>query len=69
MLRLDDETSYKLETLNRVFDRPAAEVIRQLIGQAKPEEFPRSWQMAIKEHQSLQAWEGHVKTIQSPGGA
>jgi predicted HicB family RNase H-like nuclease len=51
MLRLDEETSHKLETLIRAFERPAAEVIRQLIGQAKPEDFPRSWQIALNEHQ------------------
>jgi predicted DNA-binding protein len=49
MLRLDDETSHKLETLIRAFDHPAAEVIRQLIGQAKPEDFPRSWQRALED--------------------
>ena len=45
MLRLDDETSHKLEMLTRAFGRPAAEVIRQLIGRARPEDFPQSWQM------------------------
>jgi hypothetical protein len=54
MLRLDDETSHKLETLTCAFDRPAAEVIRQLIGQAKPEDFPRSWQVAIDDPQESQ---------------
>jgi predicted transcriptional regulator len=45
MLRLDDEASEKLDTLTRGFDRPAAEVIRQLIAQAKAEDFPPSWQV------------------------
>ena len=42
MLRLDDETSEKLETLVRAFDRPAAAVIRQLITQAQRRDFPQS---------------------------
>jgi predicted transcriptional regulator len=48
-LRLDDETSRKLETLTAAFGRAAAEVIRQLIVQARPEDFPRSWQLAAEE--------------------
>jgi predicted transcriptional regulator len=48
MLRLDDETSHELETLIRTFDRPAAEVIPQLIGQAPPEDFPTSWHLAVE---------------------
>ena len=49
MLRLDDETSKKLDTLTRGFDRPAAEVIRQLIAQAKAEDFPPSWQVRARD--------------------
>jgi hypothetical protein len=49
MMHLDVGTSHKLESLIRAFDRPAAEVIRQLTGQAKPEDFPRSWHMAAEE--------------------
>jgi hypothetical protein len=45
MLRLDEETSKKLDTLTRGFDRPAAEVIRHLIAKAKAEDFPLSWQV------------------------
>jgi predicted transcriptional regulator len=69
MLRLDTETSHKLETLTRAFDRPAAEIIRQLIGQAKPEYFPRSWQMAVDERLGPQALQSHKKAIQPPGGS
>jgi hypothetical protein len=46
MLRLDAETSRKLETFMRTFDRPAAQVIRQLIRQARPEDLPQSWHHA-----------------------
>ena len=48
-LRLDTVTSHKLEMLTHTFDRPAAEVIRQLIRRAKLEDFPPSWQMAVDE--------------------
>jgi predicted transcriptional regulator len=49
MLRLDDETSSKLETLTHIFQRSAAEVIRQLIAQATPEDFPQSWHRTVEE--------------------
>ena len=45
MLRLDKVTSRKLAMLTQTFDRSAAEVIRQLIAQATPEDFPSSWQI------------------------
>jgi predicted transcriptional regulator len=48
-LRLDDETSRKLERLTQTFHRSAAEVIRQLVAQANPEDFPQSWQLARGE--------------------
>ena len=59
MLRLDDKTSSKLEELTQTFQRSAAEVIRQLIVQAKPEEFPPNWQLAVGEHRQ----EGDVCTL------
>jgi predicted transcriptional regulator len=55
MLRLDDETSKKLDTLTRGFDRPAAEVIRHLIAQATPEDFPQSWRLAAAAHRPQDA--------------
>jgi predicted DNA-binding protein len=48
-LRLDEVTSHKLEALTQTFDRSAAEIIRQLIAQATPEDFPSSWHLAVKE--------------------
>jgi hypothetical protein len=48
-MRLDEVTSRKLEALTQTFHRPAAEIIRQLITQARPEDFPRSWQIAVDE--------------------
>jgi predicted transcriptional regulator len=53
MLRLDNETSTKLGTLMQTFDRSAAEIIRQLIAQARPEDFPQSWHLAVNEHRAL----------------
>jgi hypothetical protein len=49
VLRLDDGTSSKLETVTQTFQRSAAEVIRQLIAQARPEDFPARWQLAVRE--------------------
>jgi hypothetical protein len=48
-LRLDAVTSQKLEMLTHTFGRSAAEVIRQLIAQARPEDFPESWHTAAME--------------------
>jgi predicted transcriptional regulator len=56
---LDDETSTKLGTLMQTFDRSAAEIIRQLIAQARPEEFPPSWQLAVDEQRQRAAQPGH----------
>jgi predicted transcriptional regulator len=58
MLRLDNETSSKLETLTQAFNRSAAEVIRQLIVQARPEEFPKSWQLAVDEQHQRETQPG-----------
>jgi hypothetical protein len=44
-LRLDEVTSRKLEALTQTFGRSAAEIIRQLLTQATPEDFPSSWQI------------------------
>jgi hypothetical protein len=52
MLRLDDQTANPLERLTQAFGRSAAEVIRQLILQARLEEFPESWRLAVgDQHQ------------------
>jgi hypothetical protein len=58
MLRLDAETSTKLESLMQTFHTSAAEVIRQLIAQARPEAFPRSWQLAVEEQRQRAARPG-----------
>jgi hypothetical protein len=50
-MRLDEVTSRKLEAFTQTFHRPAADVIRQLIAQAKPEDFPPSWHLVAAERQ------------------
>jgi predicted transcriptional regulator len=62
MLRLDDETSEKLDALTRGFDRAAAEVIRHLIAQATPEDFPQSWRLAAVAHRPQDARPGNRGT-------
>ena len=49
-LRFDHHPPQKLETLMPPFQRSAAEVIHQLIAQAKPEDFSESWHLAVGEH-------------------
>jgi hypothetical protein len=49
-LRLDEVTSGRLEALAQTFNRPAAEVIRQLIMQARPEDFPTHWRRSTDGH-------------------
>jgi predicted transcriptional regulator len=44
MIRFDDPTWEKLEDLSTHLDKSAAEIIRQLVAQAKPEDFPQAWQ-------------------------
>jgi hypothetical protein len=46
MMRLDPQTWEKLEGLSMHFDKSIAEVIRQLVAQAKLEDFPRTWPKA-----------------------
>jgi hypothetical protein len=49
MLRLDQTTATQLQHLVDQFGKPRAEVIRQLIAQARPEDFPQSWHLARDE--------------------
>jgi predicted transcriptional regulator len=52
MLRLDETTTRKLQHLADHFERPWAEIIRQLIAQATLGTFPQSWQVAVAERQA-----------------
>jgi predicted DNA-binding protein len=50
-MRLDEVTSQKLKALTSTFPRPAAEIIRQRMAQARPGDIPQSWQLAVGAHQ------------------
>jgi predicted transcriptional regulator len=54
MLRLDESSQTKLEQLIRQLGVSKADIIRQLIAQAKPEDFPPSWQMRATERRAQQ---------------
>jgi hypothetical protein len=54
MLRLDEPSQTKLQQLVKQFGASKADIIRQLIAQAIPEDFPRSWHMQVKERHALQ---------------
>jgi hypothetical protein len=65
MLRLDGSSQTKLQELVERFGASKAEIIRQLIDQAEPEHFPKSWQIRATEHslppmrqQTRNHWEG-----------
>jgi hypothetical protein len=50
MLRLDKSSQTKPQELVKQFGASKAEIIRQLITQAHPEDFPPSWQRRSAEH-------------------
>jgi hypothetical protein len=58
MLRLDEPTWGMLERLSHHFKQSHAEVIRQLIAQARLEDFPRSWPRAVEERRHHKARTG-----------
>jgi predicted transcriptional regulator len=62
-MRLDEVTSAKLAALTQTFDRSAAEVIRQLIAQARPEDFPESWQITVEERRQQGSSAGRERSI------
>jgi hypothetical protein len=43
MLRLDEPSQTKLQQLVKQYGVSKAEIIRQLIAQAEPEDFPKGW--------------------------
>jgi predicted DNA-binding protein len=49
MLRLDEPSQTKLQQLVKQFGASKAQIIRQLINHAEPEDFPASWQMRAAE--------------------
>jgi predicted DNA-binding protein len=52
VMRLDPQTRETLEHFSRHFDQPVAEVIRQVVRQAKIEDFPESWHLAVRERRA-----------------
>jgi predicted HicB family RNase H-like nuclease len=58
MLRLDDQTREKLAGLARHFGTSIAEVVRQLVAQAKAEEFPARWQSRARTLQRARPGSG-----------
>jgi predicted transcriptional regulator len=54
MLRLDEPSQAKLQQLIKQFGASKAEIIRQLIAQAKPEDFPKGWHMKALERRAQQ---------------
>jgi hypothetical protein len=57
MLRLDEASLSKLDAFTQVFVTSRADVIRQLIMQATPKVFPKSWHLAAAERRQRQARE------------
>jgi hypothetical protein len=55
MLRLDQPSRIKLQALIRHFDVAQATMVRQLIAQAKPQDFPKSWHMRAAERRAQQS--------------
>jgi hypothetical protein len=49
MVRLESPSETKLQHLIKQFGASKAEIIRQLIMQATPEHFPKSWRMRVAE--------------------
>jgi hypothetical protein len=50
MLRLDSPSETKLQQLVKQLGASKAHIIRQLIAQATPEDFPKRWQIRAAEH-------------------
>jgi hypothetical protein len=49
MLRLDEPSQTTLQQLVKEFGTSQAAIIRHLLAQAKPEDFPKSWHMKASE--------------------
>jgi hypothetical protein len=54
MLQLDHASQAKLKLLLQQFGVSKAHIIRQLLVQAKPEDFPTSWQLKAAERRARQ---------------
>jgi hypothetical protein len=66
MLRLDDASLGKLDTFTAFFLTSRADVIRQLIIQATPQVFPKSWHLAAAERRQRQVSQAEVHQGEKP---
>jgi hypothetical protein len=66
MLRLDERSQTKLQQLVTQFGASKAEIIRQLIAQAEPEDFPPSWHMRADACGARQARQDSIHADQEP---
>jgi hypothetical protein len=66
MLRLDDPSQTKLRQFITQFGASKAEMIRQLIAQAEPEDFPPSWQMRAAVLRGQQVQNKAMRHVQEP---
>jgi hypothetical protein len=66
LLRLDEPSQTKLQQPVEQFGTSKAEIIRQLVAQAKPEDFPKSWQMRAQERRTRPAQRDILDSDQEP---
>jgi predicted transcriptional regulator len=66
MLRLDEAAQTKLQQLITQFGTSKAHIIRQLIVQTTPEDFPTSWQMRAHACGARQALQDSAHADQEP---
>jgi hypothetical protein len=62
MLRLDEPAQVKLQHLIMQFGVSKADIIRHLIAQATPENFPKSWHLRAVERRGQQAQQRGMHT-------
>jgi hypothetical protein len=62
MLRVDESARIKLQDLVEHFGVSKAEIVRQLLIQAKPEDFPKSWHMRTVERRAQHARQSGTQT-------
>jgi hypothetical protein len=66
MMRLHRTSALKIQELVDRFDVPKAQIIRYLIAQAKPEDFPKSWHMRIAQRRMQQSLRDDMGRTQEP---
>jgi hypothetical protein len=66
MLRLDEFSQTKLQQLMSYFGASKADIIRQLLVEATPEDFPTSWHLKAAERRAPQARQARTHADQEP---